>query len=49
MDYKFGGKYLLEQEIANGGCGESEHCLDVLMKAQDATVSQGQSFLGLII
>ncbi|KAF5350932.1 hypothetical protein D9758_010474 [Tetrapyrgos nigripes] len=21
MDYKFGGKYLLEQEIANGGCG----------------------------
>jgi hypothetical protein len=23
MEYKFGGKYLLEEEIANGGCGAS--------------------------
>ncbi|RDB22353.1 Casein kinase I isoform delta [Hypsizygus marmoreus] len=44
MDFTFGGKYRLEEEIANGGCGK-EFFLDILATALTSTL--GTVFLGV--
>ncbi|KAK1218437.1 hypothetical protein PQX77_018901 [Marasmius sp. AFHP31] len=47
MDFKFGGKYILEQEIANGGCGTpSSALLLVALLTPPYSEFPGTVFLG---